>query len=195
MGFMQSYKRLDKLCRECYDSDSGVKYYIEYMDSIHAGSRYVHTWQDDYKKLKRYRFIRNQISHDPDCNEDNLCVPEDAEWLDDFYQRIIDGTDPLTLYRKTTGKTAEAKKSRYVPSAQAYQQDMPKTHDASLAFDWSISEQSEQTQKPHIQKKRSATPQRKELVPYHFKFSALDWIVAFFILVCIALFLFALLTR
>lgn len=31
-----------------------------------------------------------------------MCVKEDTEWLDDFYERILNQTDPLALYRRAT---------------------------------------------------------------------------------------------
>lgn len=52
------------------------------------------------KNLKHYRWVRNQISHEPGCSEENMCEPEDARWLDRFYSRIMNQTDPLALYRK-----------------------------------------------------------------------------------------------
>lgn len=54
------------------------------------------------KTLKHYCWVRNQIAHKPDCDENNMCVEDDVLWLDQFYSRIINQTDPLTLYRKAT---------------------------------------------------------------------------------------------
>jgi hypothetical protein len=31
-----------------------------------------------------------------------MCDPSDALWLEDFYSRIMNQTDPLALYRKAT---------------------------------------------------------------------------------------------
>ena len=98
MSFIDSYKRLEKLCSEIYGN--GVKSYIEEMSNNPMGSRCVTGWDEDLKKLKHYKWVRNQISHDPDCTEDNMCEFDDAEWLDYFRSRIMSGSDPLTLYRK-----------------------------------------------------------------------------------------------
>ena len=43
---------------------------------------------------------RNQISHEPGCTEQNMCKPEDEVWINNFYNRIINQTDPLAHYHK-----------------------------------------------------------------------------------------------
>lgn len=102
MGFMDSYKRLEKLCGEILGKDRPpVSAYIDEMKSLSNGSLYVRNWEEDLKNLKHYRWVRNQISHEPGCSEENMCEPEDARWLDRFYSRIMNQTDPLALYRKT----------------------------------------------------------------------------------------------
>lgn len=102
MGFMYSYKRLEKLCREIMNDDKAVKAYIDEMDNIRDGAYYVNGWQRDLKQLKHYNWIRNKISHDPECSEENLCRPNDEDWLNEFHHRIMIQTDPIALYRKAT---------------------------------------------------------------------------------------------
>lgn len=102
MGFMASYKHLEKLCGEVMGDDRRLSAYIDEMAGKPCGSGYVMGWESDLRKLKHYRRVRNQIVHEPDCSEDDLCGPEDVEWLEDFYDRIMDQTDPLALYRKAT---------------------------------------------------------------------------------------------
>lgn len=102
MGFMDSYKHLEKLCGDMMGDDRRLSAYIDEMAGKPYGSRYVVGWESDLRKLKHYRWVRNQIVHEPDYSEDDLCGPEDVEWLEDFYDRIMDQTDPLTLYRKAT---------------------------------------------------------------------------------------------
>lgn len=98
MGFMSAYKHLDRLCRDI--NGIGVTGYIEDMERNHIGAFRVSGWDNDYKQLKHYRWIRNQIAHENYADEDTLCEPKDAEWLDEFYDRIIKQTDPLALARK-----------------------------------------------------------------------------------------------
>lgn len=111
MGFIDSYKHLEKLCGDLLSNDRRVSAYIDEMLNTPNGSYYVRDWDEDLKKLKHYRWVRNQISHKPDCTEQNMCEHGDALWLDDFYSRIINQTDPLSLYRKATMPLAAVKPS------------------------------------------------------------------------------------
>ena len=89
MSFIESYKHLDKICGEMFETQYGVSAYIEEMLNNPRGSFLVRGWENDLKQLKHYRWIRNQIVHEPDCYEENMCEAGDDEWLDDFYERII----------------------------------------------------------------------------------------------------------
>lgn len=57
-------------------------------------------WVSDYKNLKHYRYIRNQIVHENNINEDSICNEDDLMWVEQFHKRIINQTDPLALYHK-----------------------------------------------------------------------------------------------
>ena len=100
MGFIDSYKELEKLCSEMYNNNHGLSTYIDEMIKKSNGSHYVSGWNEDLKQLKHYRWIRNRIVHEPGCTEENMCDPDDAQWLDNFYSRIMSVSDPLALYRK-----------------------------------------------------------------------------------------------
>ena len=102
MSFIESYKHLDKICGEMFETQYGVSAYIEEMLNNPHGSFLVRGWENDLKQLKHYRWIRNQIVHESDCYEETMCEAGDDEWLDDFYERIINQTDPLVMYRKAT---------------------------------------------------------------------------------------------
>jgi len=102
MGFIDSYKHLEKLCGEVLNDDRRLTAYIDEMENTPNGFRYIPSWNEDLKKLKHYRWVRNQISHEPNCNESNMCEPDDELWLNNFYKRIINQTDPLALYLKAT---------------------------------------------------------------------------------------------
>ena len=58
---------------------------------------------------KHYRWVRNQISHEPGCNESNMCELDDEIWLNHFYSRIMNQTDPLSMYRKARSVTNNAR--------------------------------------------------------------------------------------
>lgn len=102
MSFMESYKRLEKLCGEVLRDDGRISAYIKEMERTPRGSTLVPLWDDDLKQLKHYRWVRNQIGHEPNCTEANMCRPGDEQWLDRFYSRIMNQTDPLALYRQKT---------------------------------------------------------------------------------------------
>lgn len=118
MGFINSYKRLEKLCNEIYDSNHGVSAYIDDMARLASASFYVFNWNDDLKQLKNYRWIRNQIAHEPNCTEENMCEYGDVQWIDDFYDRIMNQSDPLTMYRKATRPQPVAKPKQHGQSSQ-----------------------------------------------------------------------------
>lgn len=102
MGFLESYKQLEKLCGEVSNDDRRVSAYIDEMLNTPNGSYLVSGWNNDLKQLKHYRWVRNKITHEPNCTEENMCKPGDTEWINDFHSRIINQTDPLALYAKAT---------------------------------------------------------------------------------------------
>lgn len=101
MNFIDSYKKLEKLCNEMYGDKHGVSLYIDEMINTPVGSCYVKSWNEDLKQLKHYRWVRNQIVHEPGCTETNMCNRDDIQWINNFYTRMMSTSDPLALYRKT----------------------------------------------------------------------------------------------
>lgn len=89
------YKRVDNICRDMFSSQSGVSQYITEMERNSFRGRYmVSSWDRDYRRLKRIRWLRNQIAHESsatDCNE------EDVTWLEEFHHRLLECQDPLAL--------------------------------------------------------------------------------------------------
>lgn len=118
MNFISSYKTLEKLCSDIYGDNHGISTYIDEMQNRPRGSYLVKGWNDDLKQLKHYRWVRNQIVHEPDCSEDNMCDVGDAEWIDTFYSRIMNQTDPLAMYRKATAPRPAAKPVQRKQTAQ-----------------------------------------------------------------------------
>lgn len=100
MGFMASYKRLDNLCKDM--NQIGVSGYISDMEDLGTEILSVPEWKDDYYKLKHYRYIRNQIAHENDADEETLCSSEDIKWVEDFHAKIMTQNDPLALHYKKT---------------------------------------------------------------------------------------------
>ncbi len=124
MSFMYSYKDLDKLCKEifgCSEPESGISAYIDEMYGISDGRYYVEGWESDLKRLKHYRWVRNKISHEPDCSEENMCERGDENWLKEFRSRIMSAKDPLALYEKAAKARAGRSKKKDVVSRRSVQ--------------------------------------------------------------------------
>ena len=137
MSFIESYKHLDKICGEMFETQYGVSAYIEEMLNNPHGSFLVRGWENDLKQLKHYRWIRNQIVHEPDCYEETMCEAGDDEWLDDFYERIINQTDPLALYLKSSKinpLTKTQKESNYSPQRKKIHHKTKRSANFTLFF-------------------------------------------------------------
>ena len=100
MSFLNSYKRLDNLCKDIFQSEKGVVTYLENMQEIRYNIPYRVDFDADYNKLNQYRRVRNQIAHDNYADESNMCSEEDAAWIEQFYGRILAQTDPVLQYHK-----------------------------------------------------------------------------------------------
>lgn len=124
MGFIDSYKHLEKLCGEILNDDRKLSAYIDEMLNIPQGAHYVVGWDSDLKQLKRYRWIRNKIVHEPGCTEENMCEYGDTLWLENFYSRMMSATDPLSLYHKKK-RTQYASQTVYTPTAIGVSQQQP----------------------------------------------------------------------
>ena len=100
IDFMDLYKSVDRFIRDAYSSTEGVSEYIRQMEqNDFKGRRYVATWGADYDKLKRLRWIRNQLSHEVGYDSD-ICEDADYDWLEVFSQRLYSANDPLSAMNK-----------------------------------------------------------------------------------------------
>lgn len=131
MKFMSAYKYLDMICRDM--NDIGVSGYIEDMEKNPQGAYTVIGWQEDYRNLKHYRWIRNQIAHEIDVEEEDLCTQGDIEWIEDFYNRIMDCTDPLACYAST--KRENSRKQSY---SNERDNENTKEHKSNHCLRWII---------------------------------------------------------
>ena len=139
MGFMSAYKHLDTICRDM--NGIGVSGYIEDMEANRQGSYAVHGWDSDYRQLKHYRWVRNQIAHEVNAEEENMCTPEDTQWLEDFYQSIMNCSDPLARYADM--RRAAAAKRTVTPPAQhkhtpVQETQWPEENHSQHHFGWLI---------------------------------------------------------
>ncbi len=136
MTFLEAYKRLEKCCGALLQNDSpggqprsGVSAYIEAMEHTPRGGERVPGWAADYAALKRCRWLRNRIAHEPGCTEETLCRPGDAAWLCAFTDRLTNAADPLALYRKATAKGNQKKRgngAKRAKEAPAGEQTLPR---------------------------------------------------------------------
>ena len=114
--FMEAFKHLDKICKELFDAEKGVTSYIDEMERITNGPRYVPNWNFVLRRLKDLRHIRNNHSHEIGTSYGDICSPEDVQWLVSFYNDIMNTNDPLALYRKATAPKPRAQKAQpYTP--------------------------------------------------------------------------------
>ena len=51
MSFLESYKRLDNLCKDMFRSEKGVTTYIELMEQNRNKGKSIPMWDSEYRKL------------------------------------------------------------------------------------------------------------------------------------------------
>lgn len=111
--FQEEYKRLDRLCKDYLSSTEGVSEYIRQMDATSPRNRrYVSTWEKDYKQLKHIRWVRNQLAHEVGTLNSDICTQDDLDWVQSFYSRIMNGSDPFTIIRKAGEEEAARAKQQ-----------------------------------------------------------------------------------
>lgn len=97
LEFLEAYKSLDELCKQILSSDRGISEYIDEMSKEQQAHLTISCWENDYKQLKKMRWIRNRLVHETNSFEDNLITIEDIVWLQDFRSRIMKCTDSYSL--------------------------------------------------------------------------------------------------
>lgn len=107
--FFEAYKRLDNFCSDAYECRNGISEYIAKMEQSSArGQSRVPSWNDDYKKLKHVRWVRNRIAHNDEPSQ--VSEPADLTFVRSFHDRMQTSRDPLSLLRKAN--TEERKRVR-----------------------------------------------------------------------------------
>ncbi len=109
--FLESYKKIEKFCNEIYNEKNGVTCYIEEMKLKNVSKAQDYYWEDDLDRLKKYRHIRNKMVHEVDGFDYENCSQEDIGWMNDFYNKLMTGEDPLSRYRKISQQRQQGKKS------------------------------------------------------------------------------------
>lgn len=108
--FFEEYKELDNFLAKRLGNRAGVSEYIKRMEEkTPAGKRKVPTWEEDYKKVKHLRWVRNKIAHE--AGKDPVAAKGDLEALRAFSKLVRSSRDPLSML----GGRKSAKKGGIVP--------------------------------------------------------------------------------
>ena len=105
MDYIDSYKRLDQLCRDMFRTKDGVTEYINQMDRVISRINSKRDWRNFYSRLKYQRRLRNNLVHNTDCSE---CTEEDIDEIEYFFELILKQEDPLACIRKQQTLTRHA---------------------------------------------------------------------------------------
>ena len=100
--FLEAYKLLDKICREMYQGEKGVTAYIDDMKCVPVyESRAIPGWHSDLQQLIALRHLRNRMTHECGTLDQEMCTQSEIIWLNKFYSRILQRTDPIALLEKS----------------------------------------------------------------------------------------------
>ena len=116
MSFLESYKRLDNLCKDMFRSEKGVTTYIELMEQNRNKGKSIPMWDSEYRKLKHYRYVRNRLVHDNDVYESDMVDETDIQWIDNFRHRMLTLEDSLSVL------FAPSRSSHRAPSKQPHRE-------------------------------------------------------------------------
>ena len=105
LDYLESYKRLDQLCRDMFRTKDGVTEYINQMDRVISRINSKQDWRDFYSRLKYQRRLRNNLVHSTECSE---CTEEDIDEIEYFFDLILKQEDPLACIRKQQTLTRHA---------------------------------------------------------------------------------------
>ena len=105
LDYLESYKRLDQLCRDMFRTKDGVTEYINQMDRVISKINSKQDWRNFYSRLKYQRRLRNDLVHNTECSD---CTEEDIDEIEYFFDLILKQEDPLACIRKQQTLTRHA---------------------------------------------------------------------------------------
>ena len=105
LDYLESYKRLDQLCRDMFRTKDGVTEYINQMDRVISKINSKQDWRNFYSRLKYQRRLRNNLVHNTECLD---CTEEDIDEIEYFFDLILKQEDPLACIRKQQTLTRHA---------------------------------------------------------------------------------------
>ena len=144
IDFLEEYKSVDKFIKDAYESAEGVTEYIRSMEeSYNEGSNSLDSkkWDDDFRRLKIIRHIRNQLAHEASIDSD-VCDEFDYDWLCDFRKRLLSGDDPLALLRKAKSSRQKASQNQ-VSQEQHASANSKKNYHIHFQYDPPVPEEKE----------------------------------------------------
>ncbi len=113
---LEEYKYVDSICRDILSAEKGVTAYIEQMEATPPTIWCkIAGWDDDYRKLKHIRWLRNQIAHDTGYVQ---CTSSDVAWLKAFHNRLLTQRDPLADAYRITREAQNRVKAQTVKPTQ-----------------------------------------------------------------------------
>lgn len=99
--FFEEFKRLEKICKDIYNSNTGVTDYINDMKSVPKNEcLHIKNFESDLNSLIRFRHIRNHLAHSEGGFDEEICTQKDIETIREFYYRILTSNDPMALAYK-----------------------------------------------------------------------------------------------
>ena len=123
--FFEEFKHLDKLCKEIYNDQYGVTHYIDDMKAVSkANYRYIPNWENDLEQLIRLRHIRNNLAHAEDAFNEEECKKKDIDWIREFYERILNQSDPMAILYQNTKVKNKTPKQFYINNKSSIQIDV-----------------------------------------------------------------------
>ena len=105
LDYLESYKRLDQLCRDMFRTKDGVTEYINQMDRLISRINSKQDLRNFYSRLKYQRRLRNDLVHNTECLD---CTEEDIDEIEYFFDLILKQEDPLACIRKQQTLTRHA---------------------------------------------------------------------------------------
>ena len=105
LDYLESYKRLDQLCRDMFRTKDGVTEYINQMDRVISRINSKQDWRNFYSRLKYQRRLRNDLVHNTECSD---CTEEDIDEIEYFFDLILKQEDPLACIRRQQTLTRHA---------------------------------------------------------------------------------------
>ena len=105
LDYLESYKRLDQLCRDMFRTKDGVTEYINQMDRVISRINSKQEWRNFYSRLKYQRRLRNNLVHNTECLD---CTEGDIDEIEYFFDLILKQEDPLACIRQQQTLTRHA---------------------------------------------------------------------------------------